>query len=75
MNAKAIVCVVVGCRWETTPDDYETFTVLTCKRCGRRQELGADTRLSTDALRATRRSWASYDTKPITLLPLRRRRR
>lgn len=32
-----IVCLLVGHRWEGDPDDYTTYPILHCTRCGKRK--------------------------------------
>jgi hypothetical protein len=42
VNAKVIVCAFAGHRWHEAKDVYEPFPVLRCARCGRNQELTAE---------------------------------
>jgi len=37
-----VLCVVVGHRWIEASEIHESFPVLRCRRCGRLQELTAE---------------------------------
>ncbi|HEV7132135.1 MAG TPA: hypothetical protein VGN27_00215 [Gaiellaceae bacterium] len=42
MSVRVVLCVVAGHRWLEAAEIHETFPVLRCRRCGRLQELTAE---------------------------------
>jgi hypothetical protein len=46
MNARVVLCVLTGHRWTEASEIHETFPVLRCRRCGRLEELTAESQRS-----------------------------
>ena len=44
MRLRALLCIPAGHHWQADPDSYEVEPILRCTRCGRRLDVGAETR-------------------------------
>ena len=64
MHAKGILCAFIGHRWIPPADIHETYPLLECSRCGRRQEFAQGTQSAGYNARLEARSHVSRSRRP-----------